>query len=259
MIGLVDGTELKRTLVSLPELSLRVDWLRERFQRASVPDLARALDELCELSEASDPSAREALLPVALLVIELGTSSTLNELRQHAERCRLLSLARLLRRPSGSLPPEGITPEAKVPDYGAGRELTLGERRNLARRARRETLDRFLSDPHPKVIAELLWNPKLTEDDVVRLAARRPARLAALRELGRSVRWLSRSRVRLALLFNPGTPAELSVPLVGLCTRSELTELVQSADTPLLLRATALEMLERRPPLEKAASESALH
>jgi hypothetical protein len=149
--------------------------------------------------------------------------------------------------------------ETRVPDYGSGRELTLGERRNLARRANRAAFDRLLADPHPRVIRELLTNPKLTEDDVVRLAARRPARAEILRQLARSPRWLRRSRVRLALLFNPGCPPELSIPLLGLCVRSELDQLVHSPDTPVVLRATAFELLERRPPLAATESDVNLH
>ena len=69
-----------------------------------------------------------------------------------------------------------------IPDYGRGRPLTLGERKSLARRPDRAMLDRLLHDPHPDVIRRLLRNPRLTEDDVVRLAARRPGRPEVLVE-----------------------------------------------------------------------------
>lgn len=137
-----------------------------------------------------------------------------------------------------------------VPDYGAGRELTLGERRSLARRPNRRSFDKLLSDPHPFVIRLLLQNPKLTEDDVVRLAARRPARLEVLREISQSLRWLSRSRVRLTVVLNPGTPPEIAIPLLPVCKRTELREVVKATESSLVLRATALELLERRPPVK---------
>jgi hypothetical protein len=115
----------------------------------------------------------------------------------------------------------------------------------------------LIADPHPMVTALLLRNPKVKESDVVRIAALRPARVESLREIAGCDRWFRRIHVRLAILFNPGTPAELSVPLVFLCTRQELQQLVASPGTPLVVRATASEILERRSPREHWRTDSA--
>jgi hypothetical protein len=162
---------------------------------------------------------------------------------------RLFSLERILRKgppPAVSLPPPN---EARVPDYGVGRELTLGERRSLARRPDRRAFDKLLDDPHPMVIRLLLDNPKMTEDDVVRLATRRPARAELIQEIGRSPRWVRRARIRMAILLNPGSPPEVSMVLLGLCTRCELREVIENTLGSMTLRATAVELLERRPPM----------
>ena len=139
-----------------------------------------------------------------------------------------------------------------MPDYGAGRELTLGERKSLARSPNRRAFDKLLADPHPLVLRQLLENPRLTEDDVVRIAARRPARPEVALSLARSPRWLRRPRVRMALLLNPGSPPSVVMPLLAACTRGELVEIVHSADSNKVLRATACELLARRPPLEQS-------
>jgi hypothetical protein len=91
-------------------------------------------------------------------------------------------------------------------------------------------------------------NPKTTEDDVVRLAALRPARQSSIEAIART-RWLTRRRVRMTVLLNPGSPPRVSLPLVGLCTRTELLEVARGADVPVILRITANELAERRPPL----------
>ena len=136
-----------------------------------------------------------------------------------------------------------------MPDYGAGRELTVGERRSLARSPNRRVLEKLLRDPHPLVLRQLLGNPRLTEDDVVRLAARRPMHSAIVDALAESPRWLRRPRVRLTLLLNPGTPEAVSMPLLAVCTRCELIDVVHGIDAPLSLRASAQELLDRSPPL----------
>jgi hypothetical protein len=53
----------------------------------------------------------------------------------------------------------------------------------------------------------------------------------------------------MTVLLNPGSPARVSLPLVGLCTRTELLEVARGADVPVILRITANELAERRPPL----------
>ncbi len=247
-----DVARLERVLLSLPDISLRVGWLSEQLAAWPVPHAAEQLDKLCEKAERSEPDAREAVMAVALLFVQLGESPLIGRLREEAAGRRLLSLDRLLRR--GPIPPlfERRAGDLPVPDYGTGRELTVGERRSLARRPDRRAFDRLLSDPHPLVIRQLLENPMLTEEDLVRLATRRPARIEVMRELAQSPRWLSRPRVRMSILLNPGSPPEIAGPLLVLCTRSELSLVMESTDAPGVLRATARELRQRRPPLRDA-------
>jgi len=249
------AARIKRILLSLPDASLRVDWLADALRRWPPDESARLLNELLEATVA-DHGAREVLLTISMLFVGLGDSALVVTMRELSIEHRLFSLERLLRggpRPSVHAPPAHEIP---VPDYGTGRELTLGERRSLARSPNRRAFDKLLNDPHPMVIRQLLANPRMREDDVVRIAARRPARIETLRELGRSRRWLQRPRVRLAVLLNPGSPLEIAIPLLGLCTRTELKEVVSSADTAPHLRAAANELLIRRPPMKRVAAGS---
>jgi hypothetical protein len=242
-----DSDRFKRTLLSLPDVRLRIDWLDQHVQHEAASLLAPLLDVVIGESEISEPRAREVLVTIALWVAGVARDADLDRLRQTALEQRLLSLQRVIRRvPPPSQAPDAVEP--RVPDYGAGRELTLGERRNLARRSDRQRFDALLRDPHPMVVTELLANPKTTEDDVVRLAALRPARPTCIEALART-RWLTRRRVRMTVLLNPGAPLRVALPLVGLCTRSELLQLARGADVPTIVRITANELVERRPPL----------
>ena len=225
-------------LRSLPSAMLRVSFLRAYVGDGSRAEVARSLDALC------DPDRREtdkdSLFAVALLLSGLAEDPLLDRVGQHVAAQRLESLGRLLRRgaiTSQSHPP----PPSRVPEYHGDRALTLGERRSLARRPDRRLFDKLLQDPEPLVIERLLQNPRLTEDDVVRMVARRPASGAVLFALARTA-WLCRRRVRMSLLQNPGTPPAVAVPLIALCSKPELRTIAHSQESSEIVRIVAHEL-----------------
>lgn len=131
------------------------------------------------------------------------------------------------------------TPEVgnlRVPDFGKGRPLTLGERKTLARRRDRELLKRVLEDPHADVIALLLRNPALTEADIVRLGAKRPIHSESLERVFRSARWVIRPAVRLALLQNPYTHLDHAIQLVPHVMESDARKLARAPSLRLPIR-----------------------
>lgn len=212
--------------------------------------LARWLDVLCARAEQAEPAARETLVAVvdALQDPELG--AIVQRLREEAAGVPHLALERLVRHPVSTYPTREVPKpeEDRVPDYGRGRPLTLGERKSLARKPSRESTERLLRDPHPDVIRMLLVNPKVTEDDVLVLAARRPCRPDVLAQIARSPRWSHRPRIRVALVLNPDTPLDVAAPLVALLVRQELRLVATSTTVAPAVRALCNEHLERRPP-----------
>ena len=104
-------------------------------------------------------------------------------------------MSRLLR--SAAAAAEMRDPAAALPREVA--EIPLGMRRSLARGDDPNLLDRLLLDPDPVVIDHLLENPRITEDDVVRIAARRPIPASTLERIHASRRFATRPRVLFAM------------------------------------------------------------
>ena len=123
-----------------------------------------------------------------------------------------------------------------------GRPLTLGERKSLARTHDREQLLMLLRDPHPAVVAILLDNPHLTEADVVRVAAMRPAVPESLATIAHHARWSVRHGVKRALVLNPATPLADAMRIATTLRAAELDDLAQDPSLSEALRRHAAEV-----------------
>jgi hypothetical protein len=254
-----EAEAIVRATCGMKEAELRVSYLKALLRESELGALASSLDALCARAQQAEPDAREVLMALVDAIQDPTLGDIVRKLRDEAARVPLLALERVVRYPSSIPSPEqGAGPkDAKdsaphtdhVPDYGRGRTLTLGERKALARMPTRDMTERLLRDPHPDVIRRLLVNPKITEDDVLTLAVRRPGRPEVLAEIARTPRWMHRPRIRMALVLNPGTPMDVGAPLVGLLVRQELELVATSPKVAPALRALCLEHLERRPPV----------
>jgi hypothetical protein len=244
---------LVRGTLALADGDLRACYVATLARACPIGTLARTLDTVCERAEQAEATSREALVAIVDALNSYAMDDVVKRLREEAAKESLLSLERLIRHPPRVRHPTSSVPPPLAPqNAGSGRPVPLGERKSLARRPDRETLQRLLADPHPDVILRCLRNPRLTEDDVVRLAAKRPGRADVLAEIARS-RWVHRPRVRVTLVMNPSTPLQVVAPLVGLLLRPELEMAAHSPGVAAPMRALCLEHLERRPPVGRDA------
>jgi hypothetical protein len=123
------------------------------------------------------------------------------------------------------------------------RPLTLGERKALARTHRRDKLALLIRDPHPQVVAIVLDNPHVTEQDVVKMAAARPAVPESLSKIAAHPRWSVRHPVKRALVLNPSTPLADAIRIATTLRAPELVELANDHSLPETLRKHASEVL----------------
>jgi hypothetical protein len=241
----VDAVTLARRLAALPAAALRKAALRETLLGLDDVRAARLCAELVRRGPSGAPFDR-ALLALAALLDgnELGYERH-GELYAAARQLGDTQLARLLL--SAQPSPPGLPQAAPLPGE---RELTLGERKSLARGRRRELLDRLLRDPDPSVLTILLGNPRITEADVVRLAARRPTTAAAQRLILHSERFIARYAVKRALVLNPYTPSDLAARLVVLLARPDVKQVAADLSLGEAVRLAARGVLQAPPRAE---------
>jgi uncharacterized protein (UPF0147 family) len=200
--------------------------------RAHDVDDADALETL----ECITHAAAEPTLPYA----------TRQALYEAAREHELPAIARLFlaASPQAELPAtlkKQLKPERAL--RPADRPLTLGERKSLARTHRRDKLLLMIRDPHPQVVAILLDNPHVTESDVVKIAAARPAVPESLAKVAAHARWSVRHAVKRALVLNPSTPLADAIRIATTLRAAELEELAGDHALPEQLRRHAAEIL----------------
>ena len=159
------ASTLARRCAALMDADMRVAYVRHAL-REMAPEEMVAL--VAELLRRRTPAHADALLTVSLALGSAEVDAARTAAARRAAKDGLPDVVALLGSHEDATPELG---ELRVPDFGRGRPLTLGERKTLARRRDRQLLGRVLRDPHPDVIQVLLGNPALTEEDVVRLAA----------------------------------------------------------------------------------------
>ncbi len=241
-IDALDALELSRKLAALPALAMRRATVRETLAALDAASAAKLCGEIVRRGRDGAPYDLALVALGAILdADELGYARH-QALYAEARRTGDEPLARLLL--SAQPPPPGVPRAAPIP----GRpDLTLGERKSLARGRRRDVIDRLLRDPDDSVIAILLGNPRVTELDVVRLAARRPTTAAAQRAIFRCERFIARYPVKRALVFNPYTPSDLAARLVPLLARPDLRSVADDAQLAEQVRQAARDLLSGTP------------
>lgn len=228
-------------------------WSAEIMRKAAARELAsrhpvdatELLQHLMELNAEGHEPARCALRAVtAALSLEAAALPEAAALRRMAETQSLDAVAALFA--DGPARKEMTQDAAARADSRAFNE-SLGHLKTKARSTRDpDQLARLVMASNPAVLRNALINPRLTEELVVRIAARQPARPEALLEIWRSPRWSARPAVRRALVFNPYLPPELGAKIVPLLTTPELQELASFESAHHALREQARLLLKDR-------------
>ena len=143
--------------------------------------------------------------------------------------------------------PPKLTPgrEEGLPDPELW-NVPLGRRRWLARMQDREQLLRLAKDPDPRVIDNVLRNPRIVEIDVVRIAAKRPNLGAVLRVVAEHPRWSHCYEVQRSVIQNPYTEVCLAAALIPFLTGPHLQEVARMTSLHDAVRQSALSVLRWR-------------
>jgi hypothetical protein len=210
---------LLRRFGAVQEIDMRVALWREFLQKSHPDDALSALRYIMAAHGLKSTDAYLAMLAFSrLLLTERGLVEKSILAAAVVSRCD--AIVDLVTERAAAR--EMDLADRRTPNMNKDREVTLGERRFLARSRDRNIIDRLLRDPDEGVIRNLLQNSRVLERDVLLIASTQPISGAVLETIFRSDRWCNRREVQLALLQNPYTPTSIAGALVELMDEAGL-------------------------------------
>jgi len=232
-----------RHLTAVPGLGPRRALWGEYLRRGPAP-AARRLEGVVVGAATGRPAAVVAYLPLVDLpsLVAAAGPGALGNVLLAARELGLPGCQLLLEHPGPPVAAPGLGP----PPDPLLETVSLGQRKAVARGRRSALLERLLADPDPRVVREVLRNPRLREWEVVAIASRRPCPAAVFELLVASETWVLRPAVRRAIVQNPYAPPQLAIALAVLLSAPELAEVCERERLHPALRDGAGQLLEWR-------------
>ena len=231
-------------LSGLSDRKLRAVSLEGKLNGMGMEEIASILNHICQRAKFRELPYLKAYhaLP-ELLRSPNFTREAILELRAVARQRDYVEVFRMLL----ELPPQKLPPlDPDGPEDPFLKDLTLGHRKSLSKSPKTNILRRLFKDQDPAVIRSLLFNPRLTESDILKIASLKPTSSRVLGEIFRSHKWIARYRVKKALVCNPYCPPSIAVHLLKFLLVSDLREIVKFEDLHPAVKEAAYQLLAER-------------
>jgi hypothetical protein len=137
------------------------------------------------------------------------------------------------------------TPEKKQNTWDRIRALSQMEKLLLAVKADRTERALLLQDNDPRVLLSLLRNPRLTVDEVARLAKSSFLTYQVADVILKTTQWMANLDVRLGLIHNAKTPPAFALRILPTLPESEVRSIAR-AGSNMALKTAALRQLQGR-------------
>lgn len=235
-------------LERLPELNMRVAALDEALRERTPQETAWWIDQLMRGALWGKSPEIDAMMACSLWLVRERLDDDYELIKsvfEAAHRDERKGVIAILRDP----PPHQELPKGKrlpQPDLQMSRDITVGEKRQMARGSNRLMIERLLLDPNPIVVEQLLDNPNLREQDVLQVSSRRPNTPEILLKVAVHKRWYKRREVRYSVVMNPYSGTGVSLKLLPTLGVHKLRQVRNSTSLHPVLNETAEMLVELR-------------
>ena len=139
---------------------------------------------------------------------------------------------------------EGTRAKEGGSDWDRLRAMSRTEKLLHAPRAERSDRVILVQDSDPQVLYALLKNPRLTLDEVVRVAKSAYLSYQTAELILKTNQWAASLEVRTALVHNPKTPLPFALRILPTLPEAEVRGIARGAATTMALKQAALKRLQ---------------
>ena len=119
--------------------------------------------------------------------------------------------------------------------YQKVQTMSVPEKIQLAMKGDKEARTLLIRDSNILVASSVLKSPKITESEVQQIAQSKSIDLELLKMIARSKEWLSKYKIKVALVNNPKTPLHISLTLLRTLKEKDIRLLSKNKNIPTAL------------------------
>jgi hypothetical protein len=141
-------------------------------------------------------------------------------------------------------PADPESPGKSVSDWDRLRAMSRTQKLLYAPKAERNDRLVLVQDADPQVLYALLKNPRLTVDEVIRVAKSAYLTYQTAELILKTTQWAANVEVRTALVHNPKTPSAFALRILPSLPEAEVKAIARGAATSMALKQAALKRLQ---------------
>jgi hypothetical protein len=141
---------------------------------------------------------------------------------------------------------EAVTEAEKESFYKKVQRMNVSERIKLALLGNKEARDILLKDSNKLISSTVLKNPRITEDEVVKVVNSRSISDDILRQVANNKEWLKKYPVKLGMVNNPKTPLAVAMRLINQLHEKDIQHIAKSKNVSSALSAAAKKMVMQK-------------
>ena len=141
---------------------------------------------------------------------------------------------------------ELIDPSSSEPIHAQVRRLTLAEKLKVARTATRPVRELLIRDSEKRIHAEVMRNPKVTEEEIMVYTAMPNLSPRVLDWVSNQQKYMRRRAVMLNIVQNPMTPPDTAKKLLSRLNDHELLRITRSSKVREVISRAAKKILMRK-------------
>jgi hypothetical protein len=126
------------------------------------------------------------------------------------------------------------------------RAMPYAEKIILAAKADRSERAVLIQDNDPQLLYYLLKNPRITTEEVLRIARMTSISATVADQIAKTAQWSGNQEIRSAIVNNPRTPTPLALKLLPTLPEPEIRHIAKSTGVSQALKQTALRIVISR-------------